>query len=237
MKFKSFAIPSFFVDSLSNISDTDCRELLRCIEIRANASDIFIWLKQLRIAPYSYDFIDNRWKKSPDYIIENLPPLKVNTHFLLAFHIFEFEENSFIVCCFCEPINPPVNLYMKGLFFEYRIAEQGTKTILWCKIKGYFNTDISSKGFFFIFSIVNKIMMTRQLKNIKKLSELLTSGKVETKIYGLKNYYIKSGIRWWVFCRRQNCKGLITYNYLIIKCSYILQKPGILTTINQFNHN
>jgi hypothetical protein len=210
MKIKSLSIPYFFVDSLPDISNTECKELLRCIEVHANASDIFVWLKQLRIAPYSYDFIDNSCRKSPDFVIKNLPPLKVNTHYLLAFQIFEFEENSFIACRFCEPVNPPVNLYMKGLFIEYRIAEQGTKTLLWCKIKGYFNTDISSKGFFIIFSAVNKIMMARQLKKIKKLSELLTLGKVETKMYDLKSYYIKSGMHWWVFCRRQNCKGLIT---------------------------
>jgi len=209
MKIKSLSIPSFFVDSLPNIPDTDCRELLRCVEICADASAIFVWLKQLRIAPYSYDCIDNRFRKSPDYIIENLPPLKVNTHFLLAFHILEFEEDSFIASRFCEPINPPLNLYMKGLFIEYKIEVQETKTKLWCKIKGYFNTDLSSKGFFYIFSAVNKIMMSQQFKNIKKLSELLTSGKVETKTHSLNNYYINSGIHWWVFCRRHNCKGLI----------------------------
>jgi len=210
MKIKFLSVPSFFIDSSPNISNSDCRELLRCIEISANASDIFVWLKQLCIAPYSYDFIDNRCRKSPDYIVENLPLLKVNTHYLLAFHILEFEENSFVVCRFCEPINPPVNLYMKDLFFEYRIAKEGTKTKLWCKIKGHFNNNISSKGFFFIFSVVNKIMMARQLKNIKKLSELSASGKVETRKYDLKGYYAKSGMHWWVFCRRHNCKGLIT---------------------------
>src|SRR4030042_702651 len=108
MKIKSVPIPYFFVDSLPNIPRTDCRELLRCIEIGAPPSDIFIWLKQLRIAPYSYDFLDNRCRKSPDYIIENLPPLKVNAHYLLAFHIFAFEENSFIVCRFCEPLITPL---------------------------------------------------------------------------------------------------------------------------------
>jgi hypothetical protein len=210
VKTKFLSVPSFFIDSFPNISNSDCRELLRCIEINAKASDIFVWLKQLRIAPYSYDFIDNRCRKSPDYIVENLPPLKANTHYLLAFHILEFEENSFVVCRFCEPINPPVNLYMRDLFFEYRIAEQGTKTKLWCKIKGHFNNDIFSKGFFFIFSVVNKIMMARQLKNIKKLSELSAYGKVETRKYDLKGYYAESGIHWWVFCRRHNCKGLIT---------------------------
>ena len=209
MKIESVSVPYFFIDSLPGISNADCRELLRHIEIHADAPAIYVWLKQLCIAPYSYDFIDNRGRKSPDYIIKNLPPLKVNTHYLLAFHIFGFEENSFIACRFCEPINPPVNLYMKDLFFEYRIAEQGTKTILWCKIKGYLNTDISSKGFFFIFSVVNKIMMARQLKNIKKLSERSALGKIETRMYDFKTYYIKSGLHWWVFCRRHNCKGLI----------------------------
>jgi len=210
MRIKSFAAPPFSVDSLPDISKTDCRELLRCIEVSANASDIFVWLKQLRIAPYSYDFLDNGCRKSPDYIIENLPPLKVNTHYLLAFQISGFEENSFIACHFCEPINPPLTHYMKGLYIEYRIEEQETATKLWCKIKGYFNTDISSKGFFFIFSVVNKIMMAKQLKNIKRLSELSSLGKIETRIYDLKRYFFKSGIYWWLFCRRHNCKGLIT---------------------------
>lgn len=210
MKIKSLTVPSFFIDSLPDIPHTDCRELLRCIEIHANTTDIFVWLKQLRIAPYSYDFIDNKGRKSPDYIIENLPPLKVNTHYLLAFHILEFEENSFIVCRFCEPINPPVGLYMKSMYLEYRIVNQGTQSQLWCKIKGYINKDISSKGFFYIFSFMNKVMAAKQLKNIKKLSELLASGKIETKKYDLSNYFFKSGLHWWIFCRRHNCKGLMT---------------------------
>ncbi len=209
MKIKFPAIPLFFVDSLPDIPDTDCRELIHCIEIQADASDVFVWLKQFRIAPYSYDFIDNRNRKSPRYIIENLPPLKASTHYLLAFHIIEFEENSFIAGSFCEPINKPVSFYMKGLYIEYRISGQGTNIRLWCKLKGFFYTDFLSKGFFLVFSIINKIMATRQLKNIRNLSELTASGKVETGIYDFKNYFIKSGLHWWAFCRRHDCKNLI----------------------------
>ncbi len=210
MKITSTAIPSFFIDSLPDILNAHRRDLLRCIEIRAGAPDIFAWLKQLRVAPYSYDFIDNRCRKSPDYIINNLPPLKVHTHFLLAFHILEFEENSFIASRFCEPVNPPINRYMKEMFIEYRIVEQGAKSRLWCKVRGYFNTGLSSKGFFVIFSVLNKIMMLKQLQHIRKLSERLVRGKVETRMYDLNSCYAQSGIHWWVFCRRHNCKGLIT---------------------------
>jgi hypothetical protein len=88
-------------------------------------------------------------------------------------------------------------------------VEDAAITKVWCKLKGFFNTNISSRGFFFIFALANRIMMSRQLKNIKRLSELSAAGKVETKIHDLKNYFIKSGIHWWIFCRRHNCKGLI----------------------------
>jgi hypothetical protein len=166
MKLITLPVPDFFVDSLPDIPDTHCRELLRSVEIHAHTPDIFVWLKQLSIAPYSYDFIDNSCRKSPDYIIENLPPLKVNTHYLLSFHIFEFLENSFIACRFCEPINQPLSFYMKALYIEYRIEEQGPKAKLWCKIKGYYNSDISSKGFFFLFSALFRDTPVKYCKSI-----------------------------------------------------------------------
>jgi hypothetical protein len=183
--------------------------LLRRIEIRAGAPDIYVWLKQLRIAPYSFDFLDNCGMKSPGYIIENLPPLKVSAHFLLAFHIAGFEEDKFIAGRFCVPINPPVNRYMKDMFIEYRIQQSGLKTWLWCKVRGWFNRDMPSKGFFTVFSVINKIMTEKQLHKIKKLSEKLVSGGIETGTCDLKKYYIESGVLWWAFCRRVNCKGLI----------------------------
>lgn len=206
---QNLPIPDFSIDSIPDILGTNSRELLRHIEIQACASNVFVWLKQLRIAPYSYDLLDNRGRKSPGFIIENLPQLKNNTHFLLAFHIFMFEENKFIAGRFCEPINPPVNRYVKEMFLEYRIQEIGTNTRLWCKVKGWYNNDIVSRGFYSIFSAVNLIMTSRQLRNIKRLSERLGAGKVKSGRFNLSCYYTESGLFWWIFCRRKNCKGLM----------------------------
>jgi hypothetical protein len=96
------------------------------------------------------------------------------------------------------------------MFIEYRIQELERHSILWCKIKGRFNNDLASKGFFKIFSVINRMMTRRQLLNIKKLSENLAAGKIKSGKYNLKNYYSESGFLWWVFCRRHNCKELIT---------------------------
>ena len=210
MNIKSISNPSFYLDSLPDVKNTDRKERLRFIEIKANDRHIFAWLNQLRVAPYSYDFIDNRFRKSPPYIINNLPPIKINTHFLLAFHVHAFEENSFLVGRFCEPINAPVNLYIEGLFIEYRLLRKGNKTQLWCKVLGFVKKDASSKMFFLIFSIINRIMMAKQLKTIMKLSEMLASGKIDNKRYNFKDHYPKSGLHWWLFCRRHDCKGLLT---------------------------
>jgi hypothetical protein len=209
MNKKLLSVPGFFIDSLPDISDSDCRELIRNIEIEAGESDIYVWLKQLRIAPYSFDLFDNRGRKSPEFIIENLPPLKINSHFLLSFHIYGFEENTFIAGRFCLPVNPPVNRYLKEMFIEYRIQELGAKVRLWCKIKGWYNKDIASKGFFSIFSVVNLFMTKRQLRKIRKLSELLREGKIKKGAFSFDNYFPESGLLWWFFCRRKKCKGLI----------------------------
>jgi hypothetical protein len=202
-------VPEFYIDNLPAVKDTENRELLRHIKIVADRDSIFQWLKQLRVAPYSYDILDNRGIKSPDYIIENLPDLKLNAHFLLAFHIYGFEENTFIAGRFCQPVNPPVNLYLKDLFIEYRIVGQNNVNVLWCKVKGFYNKGLAAKGFFTVFSVVNKIMMTRQLQKIRRLSGLLKAGKIKHGRFKFTKYYRESGIHWWFFCRRHNCKGLM----------------------------
>ena len=201
--------PSFFIDSLPDIPGTERRNLIRAIHIDASPQDIFLWLKQLRVAPYSYDFIDNLRRKSPGFLIENLPPLKINTHFLLAFHISEFEEGSFIVCRYCEPVNSPFSLCLRAMYIEYRIAENYRETRLWCKVSGYIRPNALSGFFFSAFSLANKIMMTKQLKNIRKYSELTPAGKIGIGRFNFSDYCQGSGLHWWIFCRRHGCKGLL----------------------------
>jgi hypothetical protein len=207
---KTATIPYFSIDALPAISDTHQMGRLRFIEIEAGKSHVFTWLSQLRVAPYSYDYIDNHGRRSPYFLVKDLPPLRNGTHCLLAFHVFAFEENSFLACRFCEPINSPLNLFIKGLYIEYRLVEKEYNTQLWCKVLGIVNRGIVSRTAFLIICGINRIMMKRQLKVIKKLSERLAAGKIETKEFSLERCYIKSGVHWWIFCRRRHCPALMT---------------------------
>ncbi|MCX4637493.1 hypothetical protein HEP86_04035 [Streptomyces sp. RPA4-5] len=65
----------------------------RAVEVAAPADHVFRWLRQLTIAPYSYDWIDFRGQKSPHTLVEGLPELAVGQP-LLVFEIAGFETGS-----------------------------------------------------------------------------------------------------------------------------------------------
>lgn len=64
----------------------------RAIDIQASAEVVYRWLCQLRIAPYSYDWIDNYCRRSPRRLIPGVDDLRVGQRwFLKIFELVEFE--------------------------------------------------------------------------------------------------------------------------------------------------
>ena len=68
----------------------------RGIDIYSSPENIFLWLCQMRVAPYSYDWIDNLGRKSPQIIIEGLDRLKIDQKMMFIFNIKSFQKNSYI---------------------------------------------------------------------------------------------------------------------------------------------
>ena len=65
----------------------------RGVTVRAPSELIFRWLCQIRVAPYSYDWIDNRGSKSPRALIPGLDELAIGQHTMGDSEIVNFERN------------------------------------------------------------------------------------------------------------------------------------------------
>ncbi len=63
----------------------------RGVSVRADARAVFRWLCQLRIAPYSYDWIDNFGRRSPRELTPGLEQLRVGQGFMRIFELVDFE--------------------------------------------------------------------------------------------------------------------------------------------------
>ena len=67
--------------------------LFRGVTIEATPEIIFRWLCQMRIAPYSYDLIDNGGRRSPRRLIAGLENLELGQTVMQIFDPIGFAQN------------------------------------------------------------------------------------------------------------------------------------------------
>jgi hypothetical protein len=68
----------------------------RAIDIGAPRATVYRWLCQLRVAPYSYDLIDNFGRRSPRALTPGLDDLQLGDHFMTIFDLADFEPGRHI---------------------------------------------------------------------------------------------------------------------------------------------
>jgi hypothetical protein len=79
-----------------DLIDGHRRELFRAVDVDAPAAVVFRWLCQLRVAPYSYDLLDNLGRRSPRELTPGLDELAVGQRVMTIFRLVSFEPGRSI---------------------------------------------------------------------------------------------------------------------------------------------
>ena len=140
----------------------------RGVSVHAEPAVVFRWLCQLRVAPYSYDWIDNLGRSSPRTLASGLEGLEVGQRVMTIFELVSFERDvhltvrtrSFVpglwpvvaVSYLLRPVGPSETRLLAKLALQVRpgrLAALASRLLVWGDL----------------------LMMRRQLLNLKALAE------------------------------------------------------------------
>jgi hypothetical protein len=142
----------------------------RGITVDATPETLFPWLCQMRVAPYSYDWIDNFGRQSPRRLIPGLDNLAIGQSMMTIFELVGFERNRQITL----RLKPDAigSRLLEDCLVSYLIVPQARKT---CRLLVKLTIPCSPGPLPWLLRIFlawgDWIMMRRQLLNFKTLAE------------------------------------------------------------------
>jgi hypothetical protein len=146
------------------LADSDAA-LFRAVTIEAPAALVFRWLCQLRAAPYSYDLLDNRGRRSPQQLTPGLERLRPGQRVMTIFELVEFEADRSITLRHRGPV-------FGELVVTYRADDAGPgRSRLVVKLLPGSSAGPLGAVARLLLPPGDLVMMRRQLLNLKRLAE------------------------------------------------------------------
>lgn len=126
----------------------------RAISIAAPPSIVFCWLCQLRVAPYSYDILDNLGRRSPRARDPELVQLEVGQRFMTLFALHSFTDGE------------QITLRSKGVAVTYAVRPEGAGSRLHARV-WFVGPRLPARAL----ALGDLVMMRKQLLTLKSLAE------------------------------------------------------------------
>jgi hypothetical protein len=149
------------------------KALFRAVTVDATPPVVFRWLCQLKVAPYSYDVLDNRGRRSPQHLVPGVDRLVVGEQVMI------FELASFAV-------DEHLTLSLRGhrafgdLAISYVVLPGGPgATRLVVKLVTVPARGVTGAVMRRLLPAGDLVMMRRQLLNLKALAEATATQPVE----------------------------------------------------------
>ena len=144
--------------------------LYRGVTISASPQVVFRWLCQMRVAPYSYDWIDNFGRQSPQQLTPGVENLAVGQDVMTIFDLVDFEIGRHVTI----RIKPKsiASQVFGDAAASYLIVPGGEQTCrLLVKLVGRYPRGVKGMLMRNFLPLGDLIMMRRQLLNFKNLAE------------------------------------------------------------------
>ncbi len=144
------------------IDDADV--VFRAVDVDAPTPLLFRWMCQLRQAPYSYDWIDNLGRRSPQHLVEGIDRLEVGQRFMTIFRLVSFVPGRSIT------LSSTTRLFGR-VVCTYRAVPIDDQSRLVVKLM--FSTPPGPPGWITrqVLPAGDLLMMRKQLLTLKRLAE------------------------------------------------------------------
>ena len=141
------------------------RAVFRAVDVDAPPAMVFRWLCQLRVAPYSYDWIDNRGRRSPRRLTPGTEELELGQTFMTIFRLAHFEPGASIT------VTSESRVFGR-IAGTYRVAPTvGGGSRLIVKLAIVYPPGVAGRVMARVLPAGDLVMMRRQLLNLKALAE------------------------------------------------------------------
>ncbi len=138
----------------------------RGVSVRGRAEVVFAWLCQLRVAPYSYDWLDNFGRRSPGTLIPGLTDLAVGQTVMMIFEIVDFAAYEHITIGLRRKFRW-LKFFGDGVASYVVLSESGCESRVLVKlVMRYPRGPVGWLGAL-VFPWLDLVMMRRQLLNIR----------------------------------------------------------------------
>jgi hypothetical protein len=139
--------------------------LMRAVDVAAPPAVVFRWLCQLKVAPYSYDWLDNGGRRSPRELTPGAETLAVGQR-LMVVRVVAFEPDRHIT-----GVSLPGPAALFGAFsLTYQVtAAPGGSRLVGCLDLTARSTAARLRAA--LLTVGDLVMMRRQLLNLKALAE------------------------------------------------------------------
>ena len=144
--------------------------LYRGVTVQADAEVLFRWLCQMRIAPYSYDWIDNRSRQSPTELTPGLENLVVGQDVMEIFKLVDFERGRHLTIRI-KPGSSALRTFgdIAGSYLIVPSAPNRCRLLV--KLVGKYPVSLKGRVMRWLLPWGDLFMMRRQLLNLKKYAE------------------------------------------------------------------